>query len=112
MQELKSFAQIAIYVLFEVNLESKCTMRGIKSNLEEQLSNTGLKEYLALSGGESSLVLLDILGSLLQEQNELHKGKQGFELVVVNLDEFELDSLNNRIQKVFPELLAKYQPVK
>ncbi|KAF6067029.1 hypothetical protein FOB64_004468 [Candida albicans] len=51
-------------------------------------------------------------GSLLQEQNELHKGKQGFELVVVNLDEYELDSLNNRIQKVFPELLAKYQPVK
>ncbi|KAK6200230.1 cytoplasmic tRNA 2-thiolation protein 2 [Scheffersomyces amazonensis] len=66
---------------------------------------------LALSGGESSLVLLDVMASLLQEQYEAHKGKQGFELVILNLNEFELNSLNKRISDILPELVKRYEPV-
>ena len=105
---------------------SNCYIRFIRGKLRKQMHDErykvkfgrAIEQYgtqrilLALSGGESSLVLLDILGSLLQEQNELHKGKQGFELVVVNLDEYELSSLNNRIQDTIPGLLKTYQPVK
>lgn len=69
------------------------------------------KVLLALSGGESSIVLLDIIGALLEGQNVQHKGKQGFELVLVNLDESEMDSLNKRVQDVIPELLQRYSPV-
>ncbi|EGW34321.1 uncharacterized protein SPAPADRAFT_59736 [Spathaspora passalidarum NRRL Y-27907] len=70
------------------------------------------KVLLALSGGESSLVLLDIMSSLLQEQFEAHKGRQGFELVVVNLDEYKLKSLNSQCQDVIPKLLERYTQVK
>ncbi|KAG7663487.1 CTU2 [[Candida] subhashii] len=70
------------------------------------------KVLLALSGGRSSLVLLDVIASLLQEQYAAHKGNQGFELVIVNLDEYELDSLNKKVQDVIPELLERYNPVK
>lgn len=59
------------------------------------------KVLLALSGGESSIVLLDIIGALLEGQNKQHKGKQGFDLVVVNLDESEMDSLNKRFKILF-----------
>lgn len=69
------------------------------------------KVLLALSGGPSSLVLLDVMASLLQEQYEAHKGKQGFELIIVNLDEYELNKLNKRVQDVIPELLKRYEPV-
>ncbi|SGZ54527.1 CIC11C00000001852 [Sungouiella intermedia] len=44
---------------------------------------------LPLSFGPSSLVLFDMIASLLQEQNLAHKGKQGFELVVLHLQEDE-----------------------
>lgn len=69
------------------------------------------KVLLALSGGESSIVLLDIIGALLEGQNKQHKGKQGFDLVVVNLDESEMDSLNKKIQDTIPKLLQKFSPV-
>ncbi|RCK59116.1 Cytoplasmic tRNA 2-thiolation protein 2 [Candida viswanathii] len=69
------------------------------------------KVLLALSGGESSIVLLDIIGALLEGQNKQHRGKQGFELVLVNLDESELDSLNKKLPDVLPKLLERYSPV-
>lgn len=40
---------------------------------------------LPCSFGASSLVLYDMVASLLREQNLAHKGKQGFDLVVVHL---------------------------
>lgn len=69
------------------------------------------KVLLALSGGPSSLVLLDVIGSLLQDQFEGHNGKQGFELVILNLDEFELNTLNKKIQDVLPALTARYPSI-
>lgn len=69
------------------------------------------KVLLAFSGGISSLVLLDVIASLLQEQNLQHKGKQGFELIVLSLDEWEINSLNKKFQDVLPQILANYSPV-
>lgn len=45
------------------------------------------KVLLPLSHGACSLVLLDMVASLLQEQNLAHKGKQGFELIVLHIKE-------------------------
>lgn len=56
---------------------------------------------LALSLGSSSLSLLDMLGTLLQEQNAGHKGRQGFDLVVLHVGE----------PKAFNELAKRYEPV-
>lgn len=60
---------------------------------------------LPLSLGISSVVLLDMIASLLQEQILGHKGKQGFELVVVHVEEAtsDLDTLY--------ELVGRYDPV-
>ncbi|KAG2731064.1 hypothetical protein G9P44_006213 [Scheffersomyces stipitis] len=69
------------------------------------------KVLLALSGGVSSLVLTDVVASLLQEQIESHKGRMGFELVLLNIDEFELESLNKRIEEILPILVERYAPV-
>lgn len=66
---------------------------------------------LTFSGGISSLVLLDVIASLLQEQNLQHKGKQGFELVILSLDEYEINKLNKKVQDVLPKLLEQYKPV-
>lgn len=71
-----------------------------------------LKVLLALSGGISSLVLLDVMVSLLREQYDMHKGKQGFELVVLNIDEFELKSLNKRVNMVVRQLEEQLKPIK
>lgn len=43
------------------------------------------KVLLPVSFGASSLVLLDMVASLLQEQNLGHNGKQGFDLVVLHI---------------------------
>lgn len=64
------------------------------------------KALLALSFGVSSLVLFDMIASLLQEQNITHKGKQGFELVVVYLKE-DGESRSEQFQL----LASKYFPV-
>lgn len=64
------------------------------------------KVLLPLSFGTSSLVLFDMVASLLQEQNLAHLGKQGFELVVLHLKEKDDEHTS------FDTLAAKYQPVK
>lgn len=64
---------------------------------------------LPVSFGISSLTLLDMIASLLQEQNLAHKGKQGFQLVVLYLKENSEDA--DKITKSFEELAQKYQPV-
>lgn len=69
------------------------------------------KILLALSCGVSSIVLFDVIASLLKEQLEGHKGKQGFELVLLNLDEFELKSLDNHAKKVIPNLLERFEGI-
>lgn len=70
------------------------------------------KVLLTFSGGLSSLVLLDVIASLLQEQILQHKGKQGFELIILTLDEYELKSLNKNISEILPLLLQNYAPAK
>lgn len=60
---------------------------------------------LALSFGVSSLVLLDMVASLLHEQNTAHNGKQGFELVVVHL------GANGDAEADFARLAEHYRPV-
>lgn len=71
------------------------------------------KVLLPLSFGSSSLVLFDMIASLLQEQNLAHKGKQGFELVVLHLK--EPNFLNSSTQKKegisFENLAKRYHPV-
>ncbi|OBA23588.1 hypothetical protein METBIDRAFT_36535 [Metschnikowia bicuspidata var. bicuspidata NRRL YB-4993] len=61
---------------------------------------------LPLSFGVSSLVLFDMIASLLQEQNLMHKGKQGFELVVVHLQEDQQSR-----SELFQALAGNYTPV-
>lgn len=68
---------------------------------------------LPLSYGASSLVLFDMVASLLQEQNLAHKGKQGFELVVLHL--LEPKFLNSSAKRdedlAFIQLASRYLPV-
>jgi cytoplasmic tRNA 2-thiolation protein 2 len=66
---------------------------------------------LAFSGGISSLVLFDVMASLLQEQAIQHKGKQGFELVILALDELETSKLDRSVSDVLPALVRRYDPV-
>ncbi|ODV94197.1 hypothetical protein PACTADRAFT_51076 [Pachysolen tannophilus NRRL Y-2460] len=44
------------------------------------------KVLLCLSFGRSSLVLLDIIINLLKEQRSIHRGRQGFKLVVIDIE--------------------------
>ncbi|KAI5948841.1 CTU2 [Candida theae] len=83
-----------------------------KINYKKSTSGQLEKVLVAFSGGVSSLVLLDVLGNLLLEQQQTHKGLQGFEIVVVNLDEKELNSLNKDVVDVLPEILSRFEPVK
>lgn len=62
------------------------------------------KVLLALSFGESSLALFDIITALLEEHRQMHRGKQGFQLVVLNIDEFELKSLERHPKDMIKEL--------
>ena len=66
---------------------------------------------LALSRGSSSLVLLDAVASLLQEQAGQHGGRQGFALTVVNVDERERLKLDKSFQDIISELKSRYLPV-
>lgn len=66
---------------------------------------------LALSMGISSLVLFDVVASLLQEQMDMHKGNTGFQLVVLNIDEHELASLNKLIKDVLPQLKSFFSGI-
>lgn len=79
------------------------------------------KVLLPVSFGASSLVLLDMIASLLQEQNLAHKGKQGFELVVLHLDNNEQmkngeepgssEKLKLELSQKLKEITEKYLPV-
>lgn len=62
---------------------------------------------LAFSGGLSSLVLLDIMVSLLKEQKNMHRDRQGFELLIVAIDESNLKAFQNNISDIIT-LLATY----
>lgn len=64
------------------------------------------KVLLPWSYGVSSTVLIDMVALMLQEQNQTHNGKQGFELVVLHLSSDDL-----KIPEVV-SLLQKYHPVK
>lgn len=61
---------------------------------------------LPLSYGALSLVLLDMIASLLQEQNVTHKGRQGFNLVVLHIAGQGISH-----QDKFNEIREKYAPV-
>lgn len=64
------------------------------------------KVLVAVLGGESSLVMLDTVGSMLQEQVEAHKGRQAFEMVVVVIDE------RNGAVDMVRSVLGRYAPVR
>lgn len=69
------------------------------------------KVLLPVSFGASSLVLLDMVASLLQEQNLGHNGKQGFDLVLLHiLEDKALD--REESQKRLETIAERYQPVK
>ncbi|KAG5420991.1 CTU2 [Candida metapsilosis] len=82
-----------------------------KINYKKSTSGQLEKVLVALSAGTSSLVLLDVLGNLLLEQQQAHRGLQGFEIVVVNLNEKELSSLDKEVSSILPELLSRFEPV-
>ncbi|CUM53749.1 Cytoplasmic tRNA 2-thiolation protein 2 [Debaryomyces fabryi] len=69
------------------------------------------KVLLTLSCGISSLVLVDVMASLLKEQYDMHKGKQGFELVVLNIDEYELKALDRSTKDVLKQLVECFKPI-
>lgn len=69
------------------------------------------KVLLPVSFGASSLVLFDMVASLLQEQNLGHNGKQGFDLVLLHiLEDKALD--REEAQRRLEALAERYQPVK
>lgn len=90
--------------------------------IQERLGTQNV--LLPLSFGPSSLVLFDMIASLLLEQNLAHKGKQGFELEVIHLKEPKFmfdgplskeeetdDSKKSSVER-FSELSQRYSPVK
>lgn len=103
----------------------RCFIRFIRGKQRKQMQDDRLKvKYgevaeklgaqkvlLPSSFGVSSLVLTDAVASLLQEQVESHKGKQAFELIILNIDEFELKSLEKGSREVISKLLKNYENV-
>ena len=67
------------------------------------------KVLLTLSCGVSSLVLVDVMTSLLKEQFDMHKGKQGFELVLLNINEYELKALDRSVKDVLEQIGSTFQ---
>lgn len=85
-----------------------------KPKHESKESQYGLqKVLLAFSGGVSSVVLFDVLASNLEEQmaNKGGRGKQGFELVVINLDETNVKSIDKEVRKIIKDLIKLYPTV-
>lgn len=78
---------------------------------KNELNSPKQKVLLTLSCGVSSLVLLDVMASLLKEQYDMHKGKQGFELVVLNINEYELRSLDRNVKDVLKQLVERFKPI-
>ena len=82
--------------------------------LRDGASHSTEKVLLAFSGGVSSLVLLDVLARLLEEQKNTHRDLQGFELVVANISESDgstLESLlsSSSIMQTLLELVGNYE---
>ncbi|KAG7195252.1 cytoplasmic tRNA 2-thiolation protein 2 [Scheffersomyces spartinae] len=71
------------------------------------------KVLLAFSGGVSSVVLFDVLASNLEEQmaNKGTRGQQGFELIVVNLDETIVKSIDKKVRSIIKDLISLYPTV-
>lgn len=68
------------------------------------------KVLLPVSFGASSLVLLDMVASLLQEQNLAHSGKQGFDLVLLHILEEKGPDREEAELKLLA-LAQRYSPV-
>jgi len=77
---------------------------------KNELNSQTQRVLLTLSCGVSSLVLLDVMASLLKEQYDMHKGKQGFELVVLNINEYELRSLDRNVKDALKQLVERFKP--
>ncbi|KAI5963607.1 CTU2 [Candida pseudojiufengensis] len=96
----------------------ECFLRLVRGKQRKQMSderykvnykrNKNEKVLLAYSGGISSLVLLDIIANLLAEQSEAHKGLKGFDLVVINLNEYQYKSLSAKLDSILPQLWKRY----
>lgn len=67
------------------------------------------KVLLALSLGPSSLVLVDVMASLLEEQMRAHKGRCGFEIVLLNIDETASKELQNGPKRALVDLVGRYE---
>lgn len=63
---------------------------------------------LALSLGSSSLVLVDVMASLLEEQMKAHKGRCAFEIVLLNMDETASKELLKPPKEALLLLVRKY----
>ncbi|ODQ82637.1 hypothetical protein BABINDRAFT_164404 [Babjeviella inositovora NRRL Y-12698] len=70
--------------------------------------NNVTRVLLALSFGVSSLALLDIILLMLKEQAGMHHGKQGFELVILNIDEHTTNSLTQSAREIVPLMKVRY----
>lgn len=117
--------ELAVLVSRKENFCKECFIRFIRGKQRKQMQDDKYKvKYgkneensckqkvlLTLSCGVSSLVLLDIVTSLLKEQYDMHKGRQGFELVVLNIDEFELNSLNKHAKDTLNQLVERFKPI-
>lgn len=69
------------------------------------------KILVSYSGSKASLATLDMLYDLMIEQKNRNNGKKGFEIVVVNIDEKERNSLPCSMSSNFETLRTKYEEV-
>lgn len=72
------------------------------------------KVLIPVSFGTSSVVLADMVASLLQEQNLAHNGKLGFELVLLHILEREINDEDCSIENAemtLRQLASRYEPV-
>ncbi|KAK9476202.1 hypothetical protein V1514DRAFT_311969 [Lipomyces japonicus] len=77
------------------------------SNLEQQQLSAP-RVLLALSLSESSLSLLEMLVSLLHEQRSMHRGRSGFELFVIHVDQSEVYPYAEPITTVMDRLQDRF----
>lgn len=109
----------AVVLVRRENYCSTCFVRFIRGKQRRLMQDEAYKVsykptaephrvLLALSGGASSLVLLDAVASLLEEQHEQHGGRQGFALTVVNIDENDRQKLNKSFASILELLRKRY----
>lgn len=86
----------------------------------EQAENSELQRVLlALSLGDSSLALLEIVASHLKEQYEIHQGRRGYQLVVLHIRELNRDvsedqvkAATKRVKDCFQEITIELKELK